>query len=193
MKTLKAKKTIALLMTAAMLCGFGGCIGDNNTGSNTNSGGNSPAIANNDERTPDWFIFNTVDLYGNKVSHETFADKDIVIVYNWGTWCPPCVNGMPDTAKLVKEYGDRVGFLALVDDFASKSDQIKKIVENVDMPKEFIMVDPHIKELSSIYSEINVTGALPTSMWVYKGVAEEPLVQTPAKFKERLDDYFAKV
>lgn len=61
----------------------------------------------------------TVDIKGEKVTKEIFADNKLTLVNIWATWCGPCVGEMPELEKLSKEYEGKgiaiKGLLAEVD------------------------------------------------------------------------------
>jgi len=63
------------------------------------------------------FEFTATDIYGNTLTQASMGEKELFFIHYWGTWCPPCIAEMPDLAKLVSAYEDRVGFLMLIDDF----------------------------------------------------------------------------
>ena len=120
------------------------------------------------------FQFSAWDLYGNAVTESTIGEKQVFFVHLWGTWCAPCIQEMPDLAELAKSYGDRVGFLGLVDDFSNTSGAIR-IIESADMPDSFIMIDAEEPSVRPIL-ELVTTGYVPTTVFIYKGDAYGPLV-----------------
>jgi thiol-disulfide isomerase/thioredoxin len=74
---------------------------------------------------------------------------------------------MPKLAKLAEEYGDRVGFIGLVNDFASNQDGARKIVDDAGVPRSFIMInarDASVKELLDAVS----SGFTPTTILITK-------------------------
>ena len=77
-----------------------------------------PGVANS-VHTPGFFPFefSATDIHGNTVTEASMGEKDLFFVHYWGTWCGPCIMEMPDIAKIVLDYGDRVGFLMLLNDF----------------------------------------------------------------------------
>jgi len=87
---------------------------------------NTPEITQPPESTQDEkggifpFAFTAVDIYGNTITEESFGKKELFFVHYWGTWCPPCIDEMPDLAQLEKDFDDRVGFLMLLDDMENK-------------------------------------------------------------------------
>ena len=50
--------------------------------------------------------FSTVDLAGNAVDSNVFANSKLTLVNVWATYCGYCVDEMPDLAKLDGEYDD---------------------------------------------------------------------------------------
>jgi thiol-disulfide isomerase/thioredoxin len=51
---------------------------------------------------------------GEPVSFADIADGRPLVINFWATWCPYCVDELPDFQKIVADYGDRVSF-AFVD------------------------------------------------------------------------------
>ena len=47
------------------------------------------------------------DLDGNKVDDTIFKGKKLTMVNIWGTFCGPCIGGMPDFQTLSEEYADK--------------------------------------------------------------------------------------
>lgn len=44
--------------------------------------------------------FTMLDMQGNTVTQDIFAERDLTVVNIWGTFCPPCIKEMPDLGKL---------------------------------------------------------------------------------------------
>ena len=61
------------------------------------------------DKSPD---FSFPDFSGNIVTSESFRGKNIV-VNSWATWCPFCVNELPDFAEAQKEFGDKVTIMPI--------------------------------------------------------------------------------
>lgn len=55
--------------------------------------------------------FSLQDLNGKTVSLADFRGQ-VVLLYFWATWCPPCRASIPAMERLHKEYGSR-GFVLL--------------------------------------------------------------------------------
>lgn len=56
--------------------------------------------------------FELLNLNDQKISLNDFRGKKVLINF-WASWCPPCIEEMPDIQKLHTEYGDEIIILAL--------------------------------------------------------------------------------
>lgn len=52
------------------------------------------------------------DLEGNPIDLSQYAGVPLV-VNSWATWCPFCVNELPDFARLKEEFGDQIEVIAI--------------------------------------------------------------------------------
>ncbi|MCL2054919.1 MAG: TlpA family protein disulfide reductase [Oscillospiraceae bacterium] len=109
------------------------------------------------------FAFTAENVFGNTVTEETLGERELFFVHYWATWCAPCVQEMPDLAKIAEEYSDRVGFIGLVSDFGSNSSGAKNIAETSGVPQSFIMVDAENEALSPLLSMVQ-SGYVPTTV-----------------------------
>ena len=64
----------------------------------------TPTDAREQNRFPD---FAAVDLQGNPISREIFADKQITMVNVWATWCKPCATDMVHLGELNRSIAER--------------------------------------------------------------------------------------
>ena len=80
------------------------------------SAGKAGDEANAEEGFPQLSDYNPTvyTASGDPVQFTEIADGRPLIVNFWATWCPYCVQEMPDFQMLYDEYGDRVAF-AFVD------------------------------------------------------------------------------
>lgn len=79
--------------------------------------------------------FTAQDLQGNGVNQSIFADYDLTIVNVWATYCPPCLEEMPDLGKLSEEYKDKgVQVLGIVSDVMDYDGNL--LPEQVELAKE---------------------------------------------------------
>ncbi len=51
--------------------------------------------------------FDTIDLYGNKVTGDILKDYDVTMINIWATWCVPCKKELPEIAKLYEDFKDK--------------------------------------------------------------------------------------
>ena len=139
-----------------------------NTGSTGNENNNTGKPGETASPLPFPYSFEAVDIYGNTVTEKSLGEKEVFFIHFWSTWCPPCIGEIPDLAKLALAYGDRVGFLGLLDDFDTNSSGAISIVESAGMPDSFIMVDAYLPVLEPVFKMLR-TGYLPTTVLLYKG------------------------
>ena len=123
------------------------------------------------------FSFTAADLYGNTVSEETMGEKEVFLVYLWATWCPSCVRAMPYKTELVRLFGDRVGFIGLLDDFSTNQSGALSIAEAVELPPEFINIDIwDTPELLELIAMMNVEFIPASVVLTPDGVMSRPLI-----------------
>jgi len=108
------------------------------------------------------YEFEATDLFGNAVTQESLGEKRAFFVYHWATWCSPCVGSMPTLAELTSEYGEDVGFLALLSDFENNSANAVNIVQSANLPDNFIVISANAPSVQELLNDIK-TGFVPTS------------------------------
>ncbi len=109
------KKILASLLAVALLCG---CSAEENKENNMAS---TEEQVHTEESTQaaqgPLQDFTVIDLDGNAVTADVFADYDMTVVNVWGTFCGPCINEMPVLGRLAEEYAEKnVQFIGLVGD-----------------------------------------------------------------------------
>ena len=111
--------------------------------------------------------FEAKDLHGNDVNEKFWGEKEFFFIYHTATWCGPCIQGMPALAEVAKEFGDRVGFLALLDDYRSNINGAKRITENAGIPSGFIFIDASLEEVRGILGLVS-SGYIPAAVIIGK-------------------------
>ena len=109
------------------------------------------------------YKFSTQDLYGNTVTEASLGEKELFFVHYWATWCGPCINEMPDLGKIVEKYGDRVGFIALLDDYSTSKAAAIRITESSGVA--FTMVDARQKDFQTLLGMVQ-SGYVPTTILI---------------------------
>ena len=109
------------------------------------------------------YTFSAQDLYGRAVTEKALGEKEIFFVHYFATWCPPCVSEMPDLATIARRYGDRVGFIALLDDYRENRAAAIRLAENSGIP--FIMVDAEHRNFRTLLRMLQ-SGYVPTTILI---------------------------
>ena len=118
-----------------------------------------------------FYDFDTVDLDGNAVSKDFFADYDLTLVNIWATWCGPCKNELPHLQTVADEFADE-GFavLGILHDGASSKDYTadEKAIENAQLLMEdagasYTVIIPDEMLFKGILAAVT---AFPTSFFV---------------------------
>ena len=145
------KKLLAALMALLLMCSF--------------------ALA-------DGLQFVTMDMDGNVVTHEIFAEHDLTMVNVWATWCGYCIEEMPEFAALNERLAGHNGALITIcDDAAVEPELTALILESVgaNFPTLLATADMYSGILSSVY-------AFPTTFFVDSegNMVGEPIVGVPS-------------
>jgi len=109
------------------------------------------------------YAFTTDDIYGKRVTEKSLGEKEIFFVHYFATWCPPCVREMPDLASIAKKYGDRVGFIGLLGDYATNKAAAVRLAESSGVP--FIMVNAEHSDFRNLLKMVQ-SGYVPTSILI---------------------------
>ncbi|MAF13277.1 MAG: hypothetical protein CMI53_00080 [Parcubacteria group bacterium] len=105
---------IAIVIVVVII---GGVVLYNGDSTNNNQNTNSGATTNNQpvvkepkqDKAP---AFSLQDYEGNTVSSTDFAGKSL-IVNSWASWCPFCVDELPDFATIQSEFKDDIVIIAI--------------------------------------------------------------------------------
>lgn len=111
----RMKKTAAILIAVLAAAVLTACDG----GKEVSSSSSAPQISSQAEASaaqgtssqveqePFYVSFDTEDLDGNSVNSEIFADYKLTVLNIWGTWCPPCVNELPELQETSQAYAEK--------------------------------------------------------------------------------------
>lgn len=190
--------TVGLLMAASVT----GCAGR----------GAAPAATGTgtvQEQNNNWFAgLDTVDIEGNPVTKDLFAENDLTLINVWATFCGPCIREMPELEELHQEYrqqeyeGKKVGIIGLLVDsstadiVAGLSDEERKLAKEI------------IEQTGVTYPQILVSDAL--AQTEFKRIAQFPTTylvdkdgafvgeaiagaRTREEWKQVIEEYLQKV
>jgi thiol-disulfide isomerase/thioredoxin len=104
--------------------------------------------------------FSTKDIYGKSVDNSLFSGKPLTFINYWASWCPPCINELPDMQGLVDKYGDKVNFASIVIDYSDDPDYITQLCE------EYLHSYTNVQDLAGNLSDAFDSGYVPTSLIV---------------------------
>lgn len=65
------------------------------------------AVIEEKKGDPSFSNFEAVNLDGEVVNQDIFADYDLTMINIWGTFCGPCIREMPDLGEIHAEYKDK--------------------------------------------------------------------------------------
>ena len=88
--------------------------------------------------------FTAEGIDGSTVSFSDFKDKKVIMVNFFESWCPPCVEELPDLAALYDKYAGE-GFVILGVFGSSGEDEIRALVDSVGVHYPVVS---EVKELS---------------------------------------------
>ncbi|MFQ9511005.1 MAG: TlpA disulfide reductase family protein [Lachnospiraceae bacterium] len=87
--------------------------------------------------TPSFSNFSSIDLDGNEVTEEIFADYDLTMINIWGTFCGPCLREMPELGEIAEEYKEKgVQVIGIVLDVLDRNGEISD--SQVETAKELV-------------------------------------------------------
>ena len=108
------KKLLSFILCGAMVLSLASCSTSNTEETVTSTTETSETTVTSEtgaDYAPD-FTFKTTDRAGNEWDEKTFASYKLTMINFWEPWCGPCVNEMPDLARLYEAYKNK-GFQIL--------------------------------------------------------------------------------
>lgn len=146
------------------------------------SSGNTTAIAD----------FSTVDLEGNEVTQDIFADADITMINFWATFCAPCVKEMPELQKIHAKYEGRAQIIGVPSDVNfddRESTEYKNAVKILEWAEADFM---NLKPTGGLEAAMSNMQFVPTSIFVDSegNIIGEPVVGADTEqYKARIEEY----
>lgn len=116
--------------------------------------------------------FSAKDIYSKNVTDAVFEDAGLTMINIWGTFCGPCINEMPDLAKLNKNYASKnFQVVGIVIDSVNRKglpapktvDAAKSIAKQTGA--DYLHIVPDAKLLNGILKDVY---AVPTTIFVDK-------------------------
>jgi thiol-disulfide isomerase/thioredoxin len=127
--------------------------------------------------------FTAKDLEGKSVSLSDFRGKWVIVNY-WATWCPPCLEEIPELVSLHEENSDKLVVLGV--DYEEVNDEyLKEFVESHMMSYPVVRMDP-----APVTSLGPVTG-LPTT-YIISPQGERMARQEGPVTQEAIEKYIAR-
>lgn len=84
--------------------------------------------------------FSYEDYQGNKVTNEDFAGTPMVI-NSWASWCPFCIDELPDFSEIQKEFAGQVVFIAI--DRSESLETAKSYSDDLNVTDDLVfLLDP---------------------------------------------------
>ncbi len=97
-------------------------------------------------------------LTGKSVSNKSFADTSLLVVF-FATWCPPCVQEIPNLIQLQEEYGKR-GFSVIGISVDQEKGVVGDLIDKKDINYPVMMADEAVtRDFGGVYG-------IPTSFLV---------------------------
>jgi len=117
---------LILILILIVSFGFSGCSASSGDGAGA-AGSDQPS--GEGETLPGILAqFETTTLTGETVDQSLLNDYDLTMVNVWATFCGPCINEMPDIAKIAEEYREQgVQVLGLVSDVMARDGSLDPV------------------------------------------------------------------
>lgn len=99
-------------------------------------------------------------MTGQSVNSDIFEGKSLLVIF-FATWCPPCVQEIPNLIKLQEQYGEN-GFSVVALSVDQEKNVVQKMVERKSINYPVVMADDAVtRDFGGVYG-------IPTSFLVSK-------------------------
>lgn len=123
---------------------------------------------------------------GTLISLSDFRGK-LVYVDIWGTWCPPCIESIPDYKDLYAEFGSNpsVAFLNIALEYAEEDiERWRSFITDREYPGIHVVADKQFRNLEIVPYQISFA---PTYMLIAPdGTIINPRAHSPGKIREEI-------
>lgn len=128
--------------------------------------------------------FTLPDLQGKPVSLSDFRGKWVVVNY-WATWCPPCLDEIPDLVEFHEDNRDKDAMVIGIDFEEVNLDYLKEFVESHFISYPVLRMDP------AMVAEPGPVLGLPTT-FIISPQGESVARQQGPITREALEAYLAR-
>lgn len=105
--------------------------------------------------------FSTHTLSGKNVTDQLFSDHDLTMINIWATWCPPCVNELPELQELYENLDANVNLISICTDLDEQRDTAQLLVDEYGINFDILAPDDGLD--SAILNRIT---SFPTTIFV---------------------------
>ncbi len=132
--------------------------------------------------------FTLPNYAGELVSLADTSDKELLVLNFWASWCPFCVEEMPNFARLREEFSDKIVVVAV--NRAESLNQAKKFSDQVGVTDRLVLLLDAKDQLFRAYGAF----AMPTTYFIKDGqVADQKFGPMPLEeMRERVQRLLAK-
>ena len=137
------------------------------------------------EATTKFPEFKSKTSEGQDVTEAIFADKKLTMLNIWGTFCPPCIDEMPDLGKLGRTMPEGSQLIGLIIDVEDEEtlELGKKILS--ESAADFLQILP----VSDMNPYLQTVAAIPTTIFLDSqgNLVGEPLVGSRSEANYRAE------
>lgn len=140
--------------------------------------------------------FEGVDINGNEISSDVFAESKLTMVNVWATYCNPCLREMPGLGELAAEYdAGEFQIIGIISDVLEESDEDMMQLA-VGLIEQTGADYPHLLLNESVYyALLTDVSAVPTTFFVdEKGVVLDIVIGSMEKaaWEEKISELLGK-